>query len=246
MLAVPPRHPASILSSLEAAIAGTASYVLVPGGELPADRRRRDLLARTQRVGEDVDPRVAVVVATSGSTGTPKGAMLTPANLVASADATHRALGGEGHWLLAMPAHHIAGLQVLVRSLVAGVDPYCLDLTRGFSVDAFARGAAELARTGERRYTALTPMQLMKAMDHLVGIEALQSFHAILVGGAPLSREAARAAASLNIRVVCTYGSSETAGGCVYDGRPLPGTRVRIEGPEHRILLGGPLSLIHI
>ena len=121
-----------------------------------ADATRATLLRNTQRAGEPIDPEIALVMSTSGSTGTPKGAQLTPANLVASADATHQVLGGTGQWLLAMPAHHIAGIQVLVRSLVAGVDPLCMDLSEGFDIPTFARAAAELDRTGDRTYTALT------------------------------------------------------------------------------------------
>ncbi|WP_460490588.1 o-succinylbenzoate--CoA ligase, partial [Corynebacterium nasicanis] len=142
-------------------------------------------------------------------------------------------------WLLAMPAHHIAGLQVLIRSLVAGVDPLALDLSTGFHTPRFARAAAELHATRDRCYTSLTPMQLAKLMDTLQGIEALRLFDAVLVGGAALNPQLARAAADMQITVVTTYGSSETAGGCVYDGRPLPGARVRVEG--ERIHLGGPM-----
>ncbi|AIG63614.1 O-succinylbenzoic acid--CoA ligase [Corynebacterium atypicum] len=235
VLPVDPADPAAILPALEEAIAGLATWLPTPTN----DPHRAELLRSTQRVGTDIDPEIAVVVGTSGSTGTPKGAQLTAANLVASADATHQVLGGEGHWLLAMPAHYIAGLQVLVRSLVAGVDPYCLDLSRGFNVAEFARGARELAATGDRVYTSLTPMQLMKAMDTLQGIDALRSFDAILVGGAALRSQTRGAAERLGIRVVTTYGASETAGGCVYDGRPLPGARVEL-GDQGRIVLGGP------
>ncbi len=39
--------------------------------------------------------------------------------------------------------------------------------------------------------------------------------------------------------MVSTYGMSETAGGCVYDGVPLAGVRVEI-GSDARIRLGGP------
>src|ERR1700721_4855347 len=40
------------------------------------------------------------------------------------------------------------------------------------------------------------------------------------------------------ISVVRTYGMSETAGGCVYDGLPLDGVRLRID--DGRIVIGGP------
>lgn len=227
--------PAAILDDLEAAIAGRYSFLPVPAD----DKTRAMMLANSQRVGDPIDDDIALVMCTSGSTGNPKGALLTAVNLVASADATHQALGGPGQWLLAMPAHHIAGIQVMVRSLIAGVDPLCLDLRGGFNVADFAQAASELSHTGDRSYTALTPMQLAKAMDTLDGIEALRSFDVILVGGAAINPQLAESAAKLDIEVVGTYGMSETSGGCVYDGRPIPGAEVRLDG--ERIVLGGPM-----
>ena len=83
---------------MEAVLSGRASAML----PVPADDERRTrLLTTSLRAGEDIDDDVAVVVSTSGTTGTPKGAMLTAAALTASADATHRRLGGPGRWLLA-------------------------------------------------------------------------------------------------------------------------------------------------
>lgn len=234
-LPIDPANPTGVLGDLEDAIAGRRSLLPVPAH----DSARTTLLNTSQRAGQPIDPETALVVATSGSTGTPKGAQLTAGNLVSSADATHQFLGGEGQWLLALPAHHIAGLQVLVRSLIAGVDPLQINLTHGFDIRDFARAAGELARTGERAYTSLTPMQLAKAMDTLQGIEALQLLDAILVGGAALNPQLAASAADMQINVVTTYGSSETSGGCVYDGRPIPGARVRLQ--EGRIHLGGPM-----
>ena len=227
--------PAAALPALEETIAGRRTLLPVP----VQDPARTALLKDSQHAGRAIEPTIALVVATSGSTGTPKGAQLTAVNLVASADATHQFLGGEGLWVLPMPAHHIAGIQVLVRSLVAGVDPICLDLSTGFHIGAFARAASEAATTSGRVYTSLTPMQLAKAMDTLQGIEALRVFDAVLVGGAAINPRLAQAAANLQITVVATYGSSETSGGCVYDGRPLPGAQVRVSGG--RIHLGGPM-----
>ncbi|WP_080793303.1 o-succinylbenzoate--CoA ligase [Corynebacterium pacaense] len=228
-------EPTAIIEQLEAAVVGKHSFLPVPA----QDPARAQLLAASQRAGQPIDAEIALVMSTSGSTGTPKGALLTAGNLISSADATHARLGGEGQWLLAMPAHHIAGIQVLIRSLVAGVEPLALNLSGGFDVTEFTAAARELKETGDRIYTALTPMQLLKAMDTLEGIEGLRLFDAILIGGAALSHRAGEAAAALSISIVTTYGSSETAGGCVYDGRPLPGARGRVR--DSRIELGGPM-----
>ncbi|MCX7541656.1 o-succinylbenzoate--CoA ligase [Corynebacterium sp. P5848] len=245
-LPVPPDNPAAILPDLAEAISGNVTWLPVPAGRRREDRDRADLLIRSQRCGEPVNPEIAVVVCTSGSTGTPKGALLTPGNLVSAADSTHSALSGEGYWLLAMPGHHIAGLQVLVRALVAGTEPACLDVSAGFRTDDFTKLSHQLTDAatadGLPVYTALVPLQLAKALDTLAGIEALRRFNAILIGGGHLPRHLRESCDRLGIRIVATYGSSETTGGCVYDGQPVPGTRVRIR--DGRIHLGGPMIAV--
>ena len=235
ILPVNPANPLAIMPALEEALTGQRALLPVPTN----DPTRANLLRNTQGVGQLIDANVALVVATSGSTGRPKGAMLTAANLISSADATHQALGGQGQWLLAMPAAYIAGIQVLVRSMVAGVEPAALDLSHGFSINEFAERTEELAATGERCYTALSPHQLAKATSSLQGIDALRRFTAILVGGAATNPRLLDSAKKLRINVVTTYGSSETSGGCVYDGVPIAGARVRLDGG--RIVLGGPM-----
>ena len=232
---VDPANPLALMPALEEALTGARTLLPVPAD----DPARTNVLRNTLAPGQPIDGDIALVVATSGSTGTPKGAMLSSANLISSADATHQALGGEGQWLLAMPAAYIAGIQVLVRSMVAGVTPAALDLTHGFNIAEFAARAHELASTGERTYTALTPMQLAKAMSSLQGIDASRRFTAILLGGAAANPQLLESARKLRINVVTTYGSSETSGGCVYDGQPLPGARVRIV--DGRVWLGGPM-----
>ncbi|WP_242670000.1 o-succinylbenzoate--CoA ligase [Mycobacterium decipiens] len=188
------------------------------------------------RVGEQIDDDVALVVTTSGTTGPPKGAMLTAAALTASASATHDRLGGPGSWLLAVPPHHIAGLQVLTRSLVAGSTPVELGVSTGFDITELPAAIRNLAPG--RRYTSLVAAQLAKALTDPAAAAALAELDAVLIGGGPAPRRVLAAAAAAGIAVVRTYGMSETCGGCVYDGVPLDGVRLRVLD-DTRIVIGG-------
>lgn len=223
-----------VLPHLREALAGNgAAWLPVPTG----DRRESHRLSNALRPGEPIDDDVALVVTTSGTTGVPKGAMLTAAALRASGDATHERLGGPGQWLLALPTHHIAGLQVLLRSIQAGTEPVALDVSDGFLPGGLASAVAGM--TGPRKYTSLVPTQLIKALDDPAGLEALASLDAVLIGGAPTPRPVLERARAAGVNVVRTYGMSETCGGCVYEGVPLTGTKVRIE--DGRVLLGGAM-----
>jgi O-succinylbenzoic acid--CoA ligase len=185
----------------------------------------------------DPDPGTAAVVMTSGSTAIPKLVMLPAAALRASAAATVERIGGPGSWLLALPAHHVAGLQVLVRALLAGREPVAMDLGDGFRADGFAAATAGLP--AGRRYTSLVPTQLRRLLDAGgAGLDALCGYDAVLVGGAALDGVLRARALSAGARVVSTYGMSETAGGCVYDGVALTGTLVAVDA-DGRIRLGG-------
>ncbi|WP_024817902.1 AMP-binding protein [Arthrobacter sp. 31Y] len=183
----------------------------------------------------------AVVVRTSGSTGTPKATILTVEALAASSMSTAVALRGEGQWLLALPLQYVAGVQVLVRSLYAGTRPWVMDQSNGFTPEAFTAAAEEL--TDKIRFTSLVPTQLQRLLDSPAPetLAVLRRFDAILLGGAPASADLLATAHAEGLKVVTTYGSAETSGGCVYDGEPLDGVEVRIgEGElEGRILLGG-------
>src|SRR5258705_8319617 len=211
--------------------------VLAGGGAvlpLPADdARQSSLLTTSLRAGEPIDDDVAVVVSTSGTTGLPKGAMLTASALIASAEATHRRLGGPGRWLLALPAYHAAGLQVLVRSVIADTTPVAVPA--GFDGAELASAVASLG--SGRRYASLVAAQLDKALQYPAAAAALASLNAVLIGGGPMPEGVAERALAAGVSVLRTYGMSETAGGCVYDGVALDGVRVRIDGG--RVMLGG-------
>ena len=210
----------------------------------PADPRA--LLDSFGRIfaGNDQDS-VALLVGTSGSTGTPKHTALSARALRASAEATEGFFKGAGseasQWLLALPAHYVAGAQVLARSVLAGTEPVIArSVTEPvhFSPDVFLRAVEQLSST--RRFVSLVPTQLHKLLETArneprAGKEihaALRSFTGILLGGAPASADLLAAAQELGLNVVTTYGSAETAGGCIYSGRVLPGVRVELVPEE--------------
>nr|WP_208392970.1 AMP-binding protein [Frigoribacterium faeni] len=182
---------------------------------------------------------VALVVETSGSSGVPKRVMLGADALLAGAAAADGALGGPGRWVLALPAHYVAGTNVLVRSIAAGTEPVLLPPGH-FDPDAFAAAARRLDHPV--RYASLVPAQLaavLDAADRDGGVaEAVRSFTALLVGGQATSASLVDRARASGVRVVRTYGSSETSGGCVYDGVPVGRTRVAVV--DGQVELSGP------
>ncbi len=228
----------AVLRALRAALSGDGPAVL-PVAAPPA----------AEPVETSVPRRVALVIATSGSTGAPKRVALSTDALLASAAASAAALGGPGQWLLALPAHYIAGAQVLVRSIVAGTDPVALPPGH-FDPRVFAAHATRL--DAPLRFVSLVPLQLRRVIEaaetDAAVLAAARRFDRILVGGQATPPALIARAEALGLRVTRTYGSSETAGGCVYDGVPLRGVQLRIlpvpghqPGSSGLIELGGPM-----
>jgi len=177
-------------------------------------------------------PDGPIVVRTSGSTGRPKDVVLSAAALRASATAAQSRLGGPGQWLLQLPPAQVGGLQVLVRSLLAGTQPI-------LAAEHPSLPAAVEAMAGSRRFTSVVPTQLHR-LAAVGELAVLRDFDAVLVGGAALAPELLRRCMDAGVTVVATYGLSETCGGCVYDGRALDGVHVRL-GSDGRIRLAGPV-----
>lgn len=210
-----PADPLALVPSLRAALDGGAPLAVLPTGSPATVAAARAMLRPEQPLEDGAD----LVVVTSGSTGTARGVLLPASAVLASAEATLRRLGGSGAWLLALPVSAIAGLQVLCRSLLAGIEPTVLAPGEPL--------AAAVARMPDgRRYTALVPTQLHRYLD--AEPEALRAFDAVLVGGAATDPALLARAHAAGVHVVPTYGMTETAGGCVYAGRPLDGVEVRL------------------
>ena len=229
-----PSRAAGFGPALERALAGTGPAVL----PLPGTPVEAGAAVAAGRVDLPVDASIAVVVTTSGSTGDAKGVELSREALLASAHAALARLGGGGQWLLALDPRFVGGLQVLVRSAVAGTTPEVLDLDGGFRPADFAAATERL--TGARRYTSLVPTQLRRLLDAGgAAVGALRSYDAILLGAAAATPGLLEESAAAGARVVTTYGMSETCGGCVYDGRPLADVTWTLDGG--RIVLRGPV-----
>ncbi len=173
---------------------------------------------------DDADPP-PLLVETSGSTGTPKQVLLSRRAVLASVAATAQRLGSEGRWALRLPATYVAGVQVVVRSLVAGHEPV---------LDGWAD------ERGSARFTSLVPTQLHRLLENPTDVSALVAMEAVLLGGGPIDAVLRQRAEAAGIRVVATYGMAETCGGCVYNGYALDGVAVAL-GSDGRIRLGGPM-----
>jgi O-succinylbenzoic acid--CoA ligase len=185
----------------------------------------------------EADTPAPLLIETSGSTGRPKGVVLPRRAVLASVEASARRLGASGRWLLALPSSYVAGVQVIVRSLVAGHEPVVVD-----GLDVGRASAAH--HGGTPTFVSLVPTQLHRIMTDPDQVAALARCHTVLVGGAGLDPDLRRRAEEAGVRLVSTYGSSETAGGCVYDGVPLDGVAVTL-GAEGRIRIGGPTLFSH-
>lgn len=182
----------------------------------------------------EADEPAPLLIETSGSTGRPKRVLLTRDAVLASVDASASRLaetgaGEPGRWALLLPSSYVAGVQVICRSLVAGHDPVL---------------GALAGAEGPAHFTSLVPTQLHRMLadttaEGLAQVAALAGLRCVLLGGGPVDADLRRRAAEAGVRVVATYGASETAGGCVYDGVPLDGVALAI-GADARVRLGGP------
>ncbi len=177
--------------------------------------------------GRPEEPEVALVVPTSGTGGEPKLVRFDRAAIDAAVAASALALEAtpQDRWLCCLPLGHVGGLLVLLRGVLLGApvvvhprfDPHAVALER------------------EVAFTSLVPTMLRRLLDARV---PLAGYRGLLVGGAHLPADLRARAEAAGARVVETYGLTESCGGVVYDGLPLPGTGVRMS-EEGEIQLRG-------
>jgi O-succinylbenzoic acid--CoA ligase len=129
--------------------------------------------------------------------------------LAKSAQLSNSVLGAKSGeiWSLLLPTEHIAGLNVLARSVLLETEVVGVDKPAD--------------------YSAIVPTQLHKALNgDSVLFSHLKNCKAVLVGGAALQKPLLESAQKSGINLVTTYGMSETCGGFVYDNLPFPGVNI--------------------
>lgn len=192
----------------------------------------------------EVVSEAAVVIETSGTTGKPKRVWLSAEALIAAATTHLNALGGPGVWWLALPISYIAGVQVLVRSLICNQPPI-IGPPGPFSHESLLAVMPQIieAKKASPVYSAMVPAQLSRLIDAAERnprvSDALTLFDAILVGGQTIPQALIDGASRWGVRLIRTYGSAETSGGCVWDGKVLDG--VRVIDSDGRLAISGPM-----
>jgi O-succinylbenzoic acid--CoA ligase len=230
-----------LVELLAAALDGSGPAILPLDASLPRARLAELIAAFAPDTVEDTDgvttfrsgrrtgvgESTAVIIGTSGSTGAPKGVELSADALLHSARASLARVDARPgqRWLCCLPATHIAGIQVLVRSLVSGTEP----------VLATRADAETVARSG-CAHVSLVPVQLRRLLADQTRQSdistPLAAFASVLLGGAAAPQSLLDEARAAGVRVVTTYGMTETCGGCVYDGWPLDGVKVLARGDD--------------
>ena len=165
----------------------------------------------------------ALVVTTSGSTGEPKVLVHTHDSLLAHAGAVHERLEvdpARDRWLATLPLNHLGGFGVVARSVLTGTP---LDVEPAFD-------ASVVAASPDRYGTTLVSL-VATALDRVDP----RPFRWVVLGGSadPVARPA---------NVVRTYGLTETGGGIVYEGVPLPGVEVRIDDTGEILLRSATIA----
>jgi long-chain acyl-CoA synthetase len=249
------------LDKVREAVSGLdhVEWIAVRGGTTEPNNRPREWaleeLLTTEPQGtlpEIAQDDLALLLYTSGTTGKPKGAMLSHANLIASAQGSAAASELEQQersrvTISAMPMAHIFGVGVMNGG-------YLLPerLAAGYMVQMAWFDPEKLLRLiAEHRCAAMpaVPTMLALLLDHPAASKYdVSSLEEVVCGAAPLPVELARAfMARFDCRVREIYGMTESTGlgsanrpsepyrpGSA--GRPYPNVELRIVNEEDQPL----------
>jgi o-succinylbenzoate---CoA ligase len=194
---------------------------------------------------------------TSGSTATPRMVVIPRHVLTTAARARDAAMGGPAAWFLGVPPVTAGGLIAIERGVRSPVHPQTWDgagITR-FDVEEFTAQSSAFVDTTEAASVparvSLVATQVDRLLRNPSAARNLARFDRVLVGGGPVAGATLSAAIRAGVRIISSYGATETCGGCVYDGVAVPGTAIRLVAGEIQVhgdsiaagYLDGPLRL---
>lgn len=222
----------SVVELLAVPLTGATAIVISP------DRADGDDLIRL--AGSD-HRQAHTVMFTSGSSGRPKGVRLSSANWEAAAHAfmEHLGLQPAERWLCPLPLHHVGGLSIIYRSLLAGGT-----VVLESDLD---RAAGWLDRVA---WVSLVPTQLHRILSKRT--DTFTSPLSVLLGGGPAASILVRRGLEAGLRVLPTYGMTEStsqAATARVPGGPLellPGVDIEIDESEHIVIRGATVMLGYV
>jgi O-succinylbenzoic acid--CoA ligase len=193
----------------------------------------------------------ATIVLTSGSSGVPKAALHSFENHWASAVGANRnlPLRPGDRWLLSLPLWHVGGLAVVFRCLQAGA---------AVAVAAPGQPLAHAIAALGVTHLSLVATQLFRLLRDPRGREALRATKAVLLGGGPVPFPLIEEADRLGVRLIASYGSTETASQATATrpgdpvallataGRALPFREIAVAGGGEILARGRTLFLGYV
>ena len=158
-----------------------------------------------------------IIISSSGSHGGPKKCLHPYQNMDQSALATAQWLIRQGinpkncQIINGLPFNHVSGLMPWWRSKRWEAEHIWIDpvlMRSPLELEKYCQPF--MANQGKHLITSLVPTQLKRLLDHSAGIQWLQAFSVIWIGGSPLPEQLAQKARRKRIRLAPCYGTSET------------------------------------
>jgi acyl-CoA synthetase (AMP-forming)/AMP-acid ligase II len=244
VLIMPERHGSTVYSERlqELSRIGSLQHVVMLDAEPGEDYRAWSQLdapaAQYRRPAVGADD-ACLLLYTSGTTSAPKGVQHSHNTVLAEQKTMPALLAGrpDDVSLVTFPPGHIAGVASMLRPLLSGARTVFTD---GWDPAL----AVEVVHRFGVTCTAGTPFHLAGILDLGDTGDKLASLREFLVGAAPVAEEIGRRAAQAGISTIRSYGATEhpTVTGehegeprwarLSTDGKPLPGSVVRIVGTD--------------
>jgi len=154
--------------------------------------------------------KLFAILFTSGTTSEAKAVPLKFKHILNAAENSSKnlPLDIDDEWLLNLPLHHIGGISVLIRSILAGSKVFLNPINRTPQLREVFLNRHSIT------HASLVPTQLKRLLDD-TEFKVGSNFKAILLGGGPIPASVHRLAIQRNIPVLPSFGMTETAAQCI-------------------------------